>query len=502
MKLRYLEMKRTFTLLIVSLLVCIPTIWAQKGNTAKKGKEKYAYDITFNIKDAKDTIIYLCINFDGKLMLRDSAKPSAPGVYHFQNTKKIEEGFYSLVAQKRVQYASFIMEKDAHFTMDLDTLGNPKSLTVQGSPENEILVDFQKRTADAQQKISTAVAAKKRCEYESKKDSVEILQKQIDDINTEVLAYISSLIEQHPDMLFVKMQKAYQSIEVPDIMDEKGELDIAARGAYFRTHYWDNVDLNDGRMIFMPVLQNKAKEYFEKVLEYQEIDTINKYIDLTLALCTDTTIYKYMVSYVSHHYETSKNIGYDAIFVHIAKENQLKGKCTWLSEEIVGKYSQRVTRLEPLLIGKHAPEIIIPDTSDEWHSSHLMPKQYVILWFFDPDCPECRRETKGLRAVYDSLESAGTRNFDVFAVANDCTPERWKRYVKEEGHPWLVVGGNKGNIDYLEAYNTYETGNPTMFILNEKRDIICNKRIPTNMIPEFLSQYEKIEANKQKRHQK
>ena len=93
--------------------------------------------------------------------------------------------------------------------------------------------------------------------------------------------------------------------------------------------------------------------------------------------------------------------------------------------------------------------------------------------------------------MYDSLEAKGTRNFDVYAVANDADIDRWKKYVKENNYPWINVGGNKANVDYLDAYNIYESGNPAMFILNEKREIILNRRIEMSSIPEFLEQYEK-----------
>ena len=104
-------------------------------------------------------------------------------------------------------------------------------------------------------------------------------------------------------------------------------------------------------------------------------------LDLTVDKCTDTLTYQYMINYLSHHFESSKNLGHDAVFIHIAKNNQLKGKCFWMDEDLIEKYRKRVERLEPLLIGQHAKELLIPDTSDNWHSSHALPKEYVIIWF-------------------------------------------------------------------------------------------------------------------------
>ena len=84
-----------------------------------------------------------------------------------------------------------------------------------------------------------------------------------------------------------------------------------------------------------------------------------------------------------------------------------------MDEDLVRKYEKRVKNLEPLLIGKTAVELIIPDTtqSDDftrWYSSYGFSKPYVILWFYDPDCPTCTKETMKMKVLYDSLERAGS----------------------------------------------------------------------------------------------
>jgi hypothetical protein len=277
------------------------------------------------------------------------------------------------------------------------------------------------------------------------------------------------------------------------------------QGAYYRLHYWDNFDLGDHRFIYIPSFDPRMKDYFLKLLYHQEADTINKYIDLFLAkTAKDTFMYHYCTDWLSYQFETSKVIGHDAVFFHIAKTNQLAGKCYWLDEDVIAKYEKSTKRLEPILIGKIAPELFIPDTtmSDDmtkWHSSYRMEKPYTILWFYDPDCPTCKKESKKMREVYDSLETIGKRNFDVYAIANDADINRWKKYVKENNYPWLQVGGNKGNLDYLEYFNIYEMGNPAMFIMDNKdHRIILNKRIEMSNIPQFLEEYEKIEEAKRK----
>ncbi|MEG1556639.1 MAG: DUF5106 domain-containing protein, partial [Bacteroidales bacterium] len=479
-------------------------IYAQKA----KAKEKTGHELIFNIKDASDEIVYLAIHYREKLILKDSTAPVAKGKYIFKGSNLYDDGLYTLVSQKRYPYLNFIIDRNQQFEYSLDTTGNVEHIIIKNSPENEEMLAFQKKTMESQKKMQEW--QKKRSEFETagNSDSATYYLTKMNNLNDGMLDFIQSLINRNPNYLFSKMQKAYMNIEVPEIKNEDGTLNTEAQAAYYRSHYWDNIDLSDHRFIFLPVFEPKVKEYFTKILWYQETDTINKYIDMVLAKTeTDSLMFRYFVDWLSYQFETSKIIGHDAIFVHLAKNNQLKGKCPWMDEDLIRKYEKRVSRIEPLLIGKQSVELIIPDTSQtddftKWHSSYKMPKKYVILWFYDPDCPTCKKESANLRILYDSLETAGTRNFDVYGIGNDADIDRWKKYVKDQNYPWLNVGGNKANVDYLETYNIYESGNPTMFILNEKREIILNKRIDMFSIPEFLQQYEKIEANKRARENK
>lgn len=507
-------MKKTFILLLLSaFFVSISGVSAQNNtpknlqkskNNPANYRDKDGHELVFNIKDSKDALVYLVIHYNDKLILKDSATPVAKEKFVFKGTDRYDDGMYSLVSGSKRLYLNFILDNNQHFTYNLDTTANVNNFSVEGSPENAEMLRFQKKTAQAS--VNASEWAKKRKEFEDagNTDSAEVYKEKLNNINKEMMEFIDDLIAKNPDFLFSKMQKSYKNIDVPEYKKEDGEPDYMKQAAYYRLHYWDNVDLADHRFIYIPSFDPKMKDYFLKVLYHQETDTINKYIDIFLKKTeADTFMYHYCCDWLSYQFETSKVIGHDAVFYHIAMTNQMAGKCYWLDEDILSKYQKRTTRLAPILIGKVAPELIIPDTTlsedmRTWHSSYRMSKPYTILWFYDPDCPTCKKESKNLRTVYDSLEAIGKRNFDVYAIANDADIDRWKKYVKENNYPWLNVGGNKGNLDYLEYFNIYEMGNPAMFILNNRHEIILNKRIDMHSIPQFLEEYEKIEEMKKK----
>ena len=490
--------------LVFVFTITSANLFAQKEKSSKKAnpKTKEGHELVFNIKNAKDSIVYLTIHYRDKLMLKDSVRAVSPGKYIFKGDNTYEDGLYTLVSAKKIPYLNFIIDHNQHFEYDMDTSYNVTNYSVINSPENSEMLSFQKKTSEAQKNATLWQNKLKEFQFKGIKDSIDYYSKKLDDINTEMLDFIKALIDRNPNFLFSKMQKAYLPIDVPEPpVRADGTIDSNFQAIYYRHHYWDNVDLSDNRFIFLPVLEMKFNEYFKKILVNLESDTINYYVDIFLKkIETDSLMYRYFVDLISYQFETSKTLGHDAVFVHIAKNNQLQNKCKWLDESMIKKYEKRVNNLEPLLIGKPAVELLIPDTSGKvWFSSHKLKEKYVILWFFDPDCQTCQKESKKLKILYDSLTNAGTRNFEIYSIGNDCDNARLKRYVEESHYPWIIVGGNVANVDYLSVYNIHETGNPSMFILNEKREIILNKRIEISKIPEFLQQYEKIQELKAKR---
>ena len=482
-----------YTIILLALLLPSVPMMAQKG---KKGKSAPACDIVFNVAGAHDTSLCLTIMYNGKYIIKDTADYISPGVFHCKNEQPLQEGFYTLVSNKSKPYLTFIMPANQRFSVSLDTTANVNAISFKNSPENDEMLLFQRKASESQKKLNAY--RKQQTAYKDNQDSVDFYTAKIKELNEEMKSFIMDLIKRNPNYLFSKMQRAGREIELPEPDTNNPEF----LPAYYRQHYWDNIDLTDSRLIFTPVFEPKMKEYFGHVLQYQDVDTINKYVDMVLErTAVDSLMYRYCIDWVSRYYETSKYIGHDGVFVHIVKNNQLQGKCTWMDETLLRKYAKRISHIEPLLIGTKAVELIIPDTTQSsdmrtWISSHHLPKEYTVLWFFDPDCPKCNKQTTLLKHLYDSLETAGTRNFDVYAIGNDSDVERWKKYVRDKKLPWYNVGGNRGNVDYLTIYNIYESGNPSMFIINRKKEIILNRSIDVTAIPDFLKQYEAIEAKK------
>ncbi|MCL2167993.1 MAG: DUF5106 domain-containing protein [Lentimicrobiaceae bacterium] len=469
--------------------------------SAQKSKPKEPnHKLVFNIKDCKDDQMLLAIHFRDKLMLKDSAKNNGKCTFIFERDEKYDEGLYSLVSDKKVRIMDFMMDGTQNFTYNIDTTGNVNNYSVSGSPENEEMLRFQQKTVESQKLMREWGDKRKSFDEEEKKDSAEYYLELMKNKHEEMEKFISDLIEKNPTHLFSKFQKSFREIEIPDppVFDD-GSIDSLFQTIYYRTHYWDNFDLSDRRYLFLPSYEPKLNTYFKKILWYHDSDTINKYMDMMLEKTySDSLMYRFLLEYLTVEFDNSKIIGHDAVLVHLTKNNQLAGKCPWIDEDYFKKIKMRIEDLEPMLIGTKSVELILPDTAQDdkkgWYSSYNMPKKYRILWFYDHTCSHCQKESKELKAVYDSLENIGKLNFDVYAVNRTDDIEKWKKYIRDGGYTWLNLGGAKGNVDWKEVYHI--TTNPQFYIINQDKIIILNKDIPKDMIPQFLEEYEKKEAEK------
>ena len=152
-------MKKTFILLLLSsFFIGISGISAQNDapknlqkskNNPSNYRDKDGHELVFNIKDSKDTLVYLVIHYNEKLILKDSVKPAAKGKFVFKGDDRYDDGMYSLVSMDKKLYLNFILDNNQHFEYNLDTTMNPDNFSVKNSPENAEMLRFQKKTAQA-----------------------------------------------------------------------------------------------------------------------------------------------------------------------------------------------------------------------------------------------------------------------------------------------------------------------------------------------------------------
>jgi len=446
--------------------------------SAQKGSPD-AYRITMKIKDFKDSTVVLGHYYgNNQYVPKDTAKADQKGNLVFAGKKSLPGGVYLLVlpGSKYVE----VLIGESNFSMEFDTVDVVKSMVVKGSQENQVFYDFQKFMG---KKAEEAGNVKDKLKH-SNADTAAAAKNKLMDLDKEIKAYRENLFSQNPKLFAVKVLKSALDPDVPEPpILPNGAKDSVFAYRYFKNHYFDNIDLSDDRMIRTPVFHGKLDKFF-KQLVLQMPDSINRDADALIGKTKSPELFKYMVWFVTNTYENSQIMGMDAVFVHMAKTYYLSGKATWVDSGVVAKIRDRVKILEPILIGKTAPNMFLTDTLGKLAPLSNVKAKYTLLYFWDPDCGHCQKVTPELGEFYNKNRDKGIEVYAASIIRDSAKVKIWKKYIREKKLKFLNVWDSYIQTDFKNTYDIYST--PVLYILDEKKKIIA-KRIGVEQLPEFFN---------------
>jgi peroxiredoxin len=475
-----MKILKTMRLKLIVLLMVMGAFGASAQN-------KGGYSIKGKIFGIKDTVVQLGNYYGDKQYLKDSARVDSQGKFAFEGKEKLDGGIYIVITPDK-KYFELIIDSVQNFSFETDTLDYVNNLKVKGSPENILFYEYLNYINPKGKK---ADELKNKLNDESIKDDSIAKAPIIEELKTidkEVNDYKKLLQEKHPQSFVAKMFKAMEEPEIPEApILENGRKDSTFAYRYYKTHFWDNVDLKDDRILRTPIYHNRLKKYIEQ-LTIQIPDSINKTADELLERVKDNKeLFKYTLWYITNTYQNSNYMGMDAVFVHLVENYYSKKLAYWVDEDNLKKIEERAKLLKPLLIGKVAPNMVMRDTNDVAVSLHQIKGKFTILYFWDPDCGHCQKVSPKVFEVYEKYKSKGVTTFAVCTVQDK---EKFKKFVREKNLKWNNVYDPFPQYNLKNMYDIYST--PVIYLLNEKKEIIF-KRIGHEQLDEILEkEFEKL----------
>lgn len=436
------------------------------------------YTYKFKIKDFQEGTGILAHYYgENQYIPKDTAKADSKGNLVFSKKKELPGGVYLLVLPNN-KYIE-VLGVEPNVQMEFDTVNVIASMKVKESAENTVFYEYQKFMND---KAKEAQPLRKILSSKNK-DSADIAKKKLEDLDKSVKDFRENLFKTHAKTFAVKVFKAAMEPEVPEPpILSNGRKDSLFQFRYYKNHYWDNLDLADDRLIRSPVFHDKLSKYFEKLV-LQIPDSINKEADMLLEKTTSKELYKYIVWWVTNHYEKSSIMGMDAVFVHMANQYYLTGKAFWVDTSTQRKIRERAAILEPILLGKTAPNMYLTDSSGKAIPLNTIKSKVTVLYFWDPNCGHCQKETPKLHEYWEKNKDRG---ITVYAVSIDRKPDDWKRFIRNKGLKWINVWDSYVATDFRNMYDIYST--PVIYVLDEKKKIVA-KRLGAEQLPEFIDNY-------------
>lgn len=456
------------------------------------------YKYTFEIEGYADSVLYLANYYGHQTYMHDTAYINKNGMYVFEGKGEKPGGLYLALTADKKDYFEFVLT-ETKFKVKTKKSDMVGAVQFEGSPENDAYYKFVRFMTKNQNELRNLKA---KVDASEKKKEKEKAQKELDELNEKIEAFRVKFVKDNKDKFASKVLTSTKDPVVPDLKLADGSEDKEGRYAYYKTHFFDNMDFTDERMLRTPVFSKRIEYYLDKVVPQIPDSVVNAVVGMVDKSGEEGLIFKFLIQWSTMKFEKSKIMGMDAVFVGIAEKYYAKGKCFWLDEkkekEIVDRYNVR----KNLIIGVQADNIILQDTAHKWHQLYDLKSDYTVLVFWDPHCGHCKKEVPKIEKFYKEWKE---KSVEVFGVSTDFENDGWKDFIDKQSLSFVNVSDypelNKNAIQYIRSgettlnslnfrdyWDTFAT--PQIYVLDKDKKIIA-KRITADQLGNFITNFEK-----------
>lgn len=479
-----------------------------------------AQKIRLKVNGQPDTVVHLIKYFGKGLYYADTAQMKGGEVVF--NGAKQKPGILGLLLPGQ-KYFEFVYNNEEIW---IETSGPNfnENLLVKKSEENKIFAPYVNYIT--KQKTEAARLGDERNKAAVNDPVYKELSARIDKLNNDVIAYQKNIIANHSDKLVGKVVRMSLDVDIPTApRDDKGnKLDSNFEFKYYRTHYWDNVDLQDDRIVNNPIFHNKLETYFSKNMMIQHWDTVLFYaFDFCDRLNPKSRMYEYCVGWITSTFGKSQIMGMDKVYYHMlkryycTKNSEGKYPAFWVETSKFEDLCKDLDMHLSLCLGEVAPNLILRDSTDlNYVNLHGLKAEYTILYFWDPECGHCKKITPKLGVLYN--QKLKSRNVEIYSVGKAIGKdfESWKKFIRDnklefynvavteklyqiaKDNPESLVPiypGEKGKPTTLESLNyqtTYDIfSTPKVFVLDKDKRIIA-KSLSISQLEDMLDKMQNV----------
>lgn len=394
------------------------------------------------------------------------------GAFSLKSEKPLPAGLYAILykraANAEMQYLNcWLAEGQRKFSLELDLNHLLDNTVVQNAPDNACFFRYLGR-------------------YELLSDSLDLLTNDWKSLRTEAAyracvaqqealrRYQEDFLRQCPGTMTAELIRQTLFITPPlsggDSPDWQTEA--AGRHLWFRQHYFERMDLGSGQLLKFPLWIDRADYYFSKLPPPDPDSMIEMVEDVLHRLEPHPESYQYYFRYMMNSMSKISRYRTDEAFVYFVRNYLDKGKMDWLSDDRRQTFEDDANRMEPLFVGKQAPDAVFSDKDGKDVSLYSVDAPYTLMVFWLFDCSHCKKELPMLKSLYGKWKTKGLKVFSV--CGNSGTDKTASCYAMAEqlGLPpdWLIVTDPLRRSRFSRVYNV--SSYPRLILLDANKKIL------------------------------
>lgn len=443
-----------------------------------------SYDITFKIGGIYVDTVVIKSYYGNKTIVIDSLKREKDGSFHLKKDN-IHRGI-GIFSVGKIDIFTFVFDKVDKFEINLDDNWN---YLVKGCQENDLYFEFQQANSNIRY-----------LENKTKKEIKDNLNINKDSLNniytTEVNKFMSfqkEFYKNYPNHIMTKMVKALEDPQIPKEYLNGKQIDSTKKLEfiyYFRTHYWDNFDFSDNRLIATPYFFSKQKTYMNE-LTMQSADSIAVAIKDFIEKANQNNGLEYSKYILDYYIQMNIKLPFaynEERFVEIVDRVVSGERTPWISPSEIETLKTEADKLRPLLPEKLFVNLSEKTLSGKTYNLHDVKTKYTVVYFWSAGCESCKINLDQLENFYKKFKNV--YDFEIFSIDLDNNMEESIAFQQKHPFDWIVLKSNSTLIK--EKYNLDIEMTPDLYLLDKDKKIINHTPL-YNQIEETIRSIEEKE---------
>lgn len=417
--------------------------------------------------------------------LIDSATVDAAGHFTLRRKSPMPAGFYTFLLPGLKNFSILVDKNDQRMTLRAKASDFPGTMQVEGCLNTDLFYQTNRYQAKQDPELSQLADAMKKAAQGSPEFTKAKARE--DQLLADRQTYLEGIYKQYPDAFFVKFKYAGQNPDFKEIRKSNGQIDTAAQVSSYRDRLFDNVDFNDPRLLYTPVVSNKLKRYI-KDLTPQRPDSLIKAADAIIRrVISYPEYFKFFSNWIALQYENTKTTVMDgeAVYVYIIEHFFTDELATWDTPENLKGLRRHAWEMEASLMGKKGPDVAAPDMTGQIRTIYEKTAPVILIFMFNPDCEHCQKEAGEIEALYEKWKDKGV---DFYGIAVNTTDAEWRQFVREKGFTFTNVFDPTNRAIYAKYFVDIT---PELYVLDKDRIIVAKNLQPGQLEQVFERELKK-----------
>ncbi len=282
-------------------------------------------------------------------------------------------------------------------------------------------------------------------------------------------------IESQKGTILAEFIRKHQLLLPPESKADNWEQENASRWKWQKTHYLDRLSFKDKDFMRFPQFLDKL-DFLLFYVPPPHPDTTKAVMDLVLSQLQSNNAgaYEYYQKYLTNSLARMSQFQLDEVFVHMVRTYLLAGKAPWTADQDKQRMRNEANMMEPLFVGKKAPDVTLFTKQGEAVSLHKIQAKAILVAFWLPDCSHCQKEMPILKDVWEKYKSKGLQFVSVCCKYYDETPKCWE-FAESNSLPegWYQLADQNAQSRMSILFNLRSM--PRLFILDADKNIVLKR---------------------------